>query len=73
MTRTKKIMKRIADLEAQAREQMCIDYPIGRHVSWSHGAHDRMGEIIRHAGALRVLVRSIGKREQWIYVSRLHQ
>lgn len=72
MTRTKMLMAQAAKARDAAEAQMPVDYPIGRQVSWTHGAHDRGGEVIRHGYGLRVQVRSIGKREYWIDVHRLH-
>ena len=73
MTTTKRLLKRISELERQAQQQMILDYPLGKQVSWSHGSRDRGGEIVGHGWGLRVQILSIGRRMQWVYVSRLHQ
>ena len=73
MNKTKTLLDKISKLGSQADAQMIIDYPIGRHVSWSHGRHDRGGEIIMHGYGHRVKIRSIGQREMWVSVTRIHQ
>jgi len=71
--RTKQYIEQMNRASFAANEEVRIDYPLGRQVSWTHGKHDRGGEVIDHGRNLSVKIRTIGQREVWIDVRRIHQ
>jgi hypothetical protein len=74
MNKTKRLLQKILDIEKMAIQQMVKDYPVGRHVSFTHGHHDRMGAIVDHNPySCRVKIKSLGNREYWVDIEKLHE
>lgn len=63
-------LQRAKDSYAEACKRA---FPVGAWVSWSHGRHERIGEVIDHGGyGERLKVRShVWERKYWIDANRV--